>query len=146
LESITDAFYAIGRDWRFTYLNRQAEALLGRSRKDLTGKNIWEEFPAAVGSAFDASYHRAVAERVTVSFEVFYLPHDRWYEVHAYPAPDGLAVYFRDISERRQLAEALEAERRRLVEGEERLRLALEAGRMGVWDEWHFLKPEGQSL
>ena len=102
LESITDAFCTFDRDWRFTYVNRQAEVLLGRSRVDLIGKNHWEEYPDTIGTDVERNYRRAVAENVTVTFEFFYPPHDRWYELHAYPSPDGLSVYFRDVTERRR--------------------------------------------
>ena len=112
LESITDAFFALSRDWRFTYLNRQAETLLGRSHGDLDGKSIWDEFAPALGTSFEQNYRRAMDEGTTVTFEAFYPPHDRWYEVHAYPSSEGLSVYFRDISDRKRA----EAERERLVE------------------------------
>ena len=115
LESITDAFCAFDRDWRFTYVNRQAEALLGRPGEDLLGKDHWEEYPATIGTEVERNYRRAVAEDVAVSFEVFYPPHDRWYEINAYPSEEGLSVYFRDATGRRRLADALEAERRRLA-------------------------------
>ena len=78
LESITDAFCAFDRDWRFTYVNRQAEVLLGRSRDDLIGKNHWQEYPDTVGTDVEHHYRRAVAENVTATFEFFYPPHDRW--------------------------------------------------------------------
>ena len=105
LESITDAFCALDRDWRFVYANRQAEALLGRSAGDLLGKVHWEEYPATLGTEIERSYRRAVAEGVAVSFREFYPPHDRWYEIHAYPSPDGLSVYFRDVTGRVQAEE-----------------------------------------
>jgi PAS domain S-box-containing protein len=114
LESISDAFFALDRDWRFTYVNSHAESLLGRAREELIGRDIWEEFAPAVGTDFEHNYRRAVAEGVTTRFETFYPPHERWYEVHAYPSADGLAVYFRDASGRRRLIEELEGERRRL--------------------------------
>ena len=72
LESITDAFFALDRDWRFTYVNRQAEVLLGRSRDDLSGKDIWEEYAPALGTGFEHGYRRAMGEGVTVTFEEFY--------------------------------------------------------------------------
>ena len=127
LESITDAFFALDRDWRFTYVNRQAEALLGRSRGDLLGKSLWEEYPGTVGNDIERRYRRAMGGGEAVEFDEFYPPHDRWYENHLYPSPDGLSVYFRDITERRRHEE-------RLREGDERLRLATEATGLGIWD------------
>ena len=111
LESITDAFYAIDRDWRFTYVNRQAEVLLGRSRDELLGKNIWEEYTPAIETEFYGAYHHSMSENVRVTFEPFYPPHDRWYEVNVYPSPEGLSVYFRDITDRKRA----EADRQKFV-------------------------------
>ncbi|MFO0847587.1 MAG: PAS domain-containing protein [Gemmataceae bacterium] len=127
LESIGDAFFALDRDWRFTYMNSAAERLLQRSRSDLLGGSIWEEFPAAVGSTFETEYRRAAADRVTVQFQAYYPPPlDCWYAVRAYPTSSGLAVYFQDDTDRRRA----EADRRRqadrLREGEERYRTLFE--------------------
>src|SRR5919199_1125189 len=60
LESISDAFYAVDREWRFTYINKKAEELWGRSREDLLGKSIWDEFPEAVGSEYRREIERAM--------------------------------------------------------------------------------------
>jgi PAS domain S-box-containing protein len=124
LESITDAFYALDHDWRFTYMNRQAEALLQRTRDELLGQNVWEKFPETVGTLFDTQYHQAIAEQVSVVFEEFYSPLSNWYEVHAYPSQEGLSVYFHNITERRRNAEAL-VERTRLAELNADIGLAL---------------------
>ena len=105
LESITDAFYAFDRDWRFTYVNRKAEELMGRRREELLGNNVWSIYSDAVGSDFYAAYHRAMDGREVVSFEAFYPPHDRWYELHAYPSEGGISVYFRDVGERKRAEE-----------------------------------------
>jgi PAS domain S-box-containing protein len=102
LESITDAFFALDREWRFIYLNRQAESLLQKQREQVLGRVIWDEFPEAVGSPFDHEYHRAVAEQVSVKFEAFYAPLNHWIEVQAYPSKKGLSVYFRNIDQRKQ--------------------------------------------
>jgi diguanylate cyclase (GGDEF)-like protein/PAS domain S-box-containing protein len=106
LESITEAFYAVDLEWRFTYVNKEAENLLRRPRGDLLGKVLWKEFKEAIGTIFDREYRRALAENTTVKFETFYAPLDGWFEVHAYPAEEGLAVYFNDISERKQSEQA----------------------------------------
>jgi PAS domain S-box-containing protein len=107
LESMTDAFYALDRQWRFTYINRRAEQLLQRTREELLGKVAWQEFPEALAAITNEEFHRAMAEQVTVDFEVFHPPLQAWFEVHACPSPDGLSVYFRDVTARRQAEEAL---------------------------------------
>jgi len=114
LESITDGFYALDQAWRFTYLNRQAEPLLQRSRSELLGQNIWDEFPAAVNSIFYQEYHRAIAERISVEFETFYTPLNAWFSVHAYPSSEGLSVYFQDITQRKWAEEELQRQQLRL--------------------------------
>jgi PAS domain S-box-containing protein len=115
LESITDAFFALDREWRFTYINQQAEPLLRRKREEMIGKSIWDEFPDALGTNFYVQYHKATAEQVSVAFEEYLPLPDSWFEVHAYPSQDGLSVYFHDITERRQTTDAL-FERTRLAE------------------------------
>jgi PAS domain S-box-containing protein len=107
LESITDAFFALNHEWRFTYLNRQAEVLLQRKREELLGQVVWDEFPEAIGSTFYWEYHRAVAEQASVQFEAFYPPLNNWFEVHAYPAKNGLSVYFRNINQRKEAERTL---------------------------------------
>ncbi|MBD1845539.1 PAS domain S-box protein [Cyanobacteria bacterium FACHB-63] len=107
LESITDAFFALDHDWRFTYLNRQAELLLQRKREALLGRVLWDEFPEAIDSTFYQEYQRAVAEQVSVQFEAFYPPLNQWTEVYAYPAKDGLSVYFRNINHRKEVERKL---------------------------------------
>ena len=118
LESISDAFFSLDRDWNFTYLNPQAEQALGLQRGEVLGRNLWEAYPGLAESEFEREYRRVAEEGVARSFTSHYPDHDRWYEVHAYPAPDGLAVYFRDVSERMRA----EGERERLAAESERQR------------------------
>lgn len=107
LESMSDAFISLDAGWRFTYLNPQAEILVDRDRRDLVGKNLWEEYPELVGSTFDTEYRRAIREQVPIRFEAFVQRLDRTLEIRAYPVVAGLAVYFRDVSEERQRDERL---------------------------------------
>jgi PAS domain S-box-containing protein len=118
LESISDAFFALDFDWRFTYLNSAAEQLLLRPRAGLLGKVLWAEFPQAAGTLFEREYRRAMAERVTARFVERYPSLETWFEVRAYPTPTGLSVYFQGINDRRRMEEELrrsEARYRSLV-------------------------------
>jgi PAS domain S-box-containing protein len=116
LESITDAFFSLDRNWRFNYVNPQAEHVLGRSPGDLIGKIIWEVYPGLHGSVFERVYRNTMDHRVAGSVTSFYPDHDRWYEVRTYPASNGISIYFRDVTE------AGESE-------EERMRLSTEVER-----------------
>ncbi len=108
LESITDAFVTFDREWRFTYVNAEAERLLNRSRRDLLGHVVWEIFPESVGGVAFRELHRVAAERVSVTFEEFNASTQRWFSHKAYASPDGaIAVYFEDVTERKKAEEEL---------------------------------------
>ncbi|MDZ7960674.1 MAG: PAS domain S-box protein [Aulosira sp. DedQUE10] len=112
LENITDAFVAFDNSWRYTYVNGAAVKILQKTPEEIIGKHVWNEvFPSMVGSLAYQELHRAVAEQVPVSWEEFGEPVQRWLEVNAYPSAQGVAVYFRDVTERKQA----EAERERLL-------------------------------
>jgi PAS domain S-box-containing protein len=128
LESITDAFVAVDRQWRFTYINERALTTLQRTREELLGKNMWEEFPEAVGLPAYREYHRAMTSGNSVHFEEFNPWLDIWVEINAYPSEGGLAIYFRDITERKRAEEERDRLRTREIEArtqkEERRRIA----------------------
>lgn len=102
LESITEAFFAVDQEWRFTYINSKTEQFFSRCAEELLGQSLWEVFPYAVDSQFEQQSRRAVAEQVSVKFEEFYPPLQLWLQVRAYPYEGGLSVYFSDITERKQ--------------------------------------------
>ncbi|MCP1335554.1 PAS domain-containing hybrid sensor histidine kinase/response regulator [Futiania mangrovi] len=107
LESVSDAVFTLDRNWCFSFLNRRAQDLLERDRHDLIGRNIWQEFPEAAGTAFQAEYTRATETGQTARFEAYFPPLDKWFEVGAHPFAKGLAVYFRDVTEERARTEQL---------------------------------------
>ena len=112
-ERIDDAFFALDEEWRFTYVNDRATEVLDRSAEALTGRTIWEAFPGTVGSQFQEQYERAMETQESVTFEEYYEPLDTWFEVSAYPADDGLSVYFRDMTDRKARERKLEEYRQR---------------------------------
>ncbi|MBD2436843.1 PAS domain S-box protein [Nostoc sp. FACHB-110] len=127
LESITDAFAAFDREWRYTYVNEQATQLLQKTREQLLGKHLWQEiFPEVKEQLVYREFHRAVNEQVAVVLEEFIETLGKWLEIHAYPSPDGLAVYFRDITARKNAELGLR-------ESEEKFRNIVQTANEGVW-------------
>ncbi|HTG43192.1 MAG TPA: PAS domain S-box protein, partial [Verrucomicrobiae bacterium] len=105
LESITDGFFAVDKEWRFTYLNEKGVEILrplGKTRASVMGKDFWSEFPESLGTALQENYRRAAAEQITTQFESYYVPLGAWFDVRIYPSANGLSVYFRDVTRRKQ--------------------------------------------
>ncbi len=101
LESIQDGFFALDKNWTITYWNKVAERMLGRKKKEVMGKNVWDEFREAVSLKFYDEYHRAIKENIPVKFEEYFAPVEKWFDVSAFPSPLGLTVYFKDITEKK---------------------------------------------
>ncbi|GAB4094053.1 PAS domain S-box protein [Flaviaesturariibacter terrae] len=102
LESITDGFIFVDVNYRIHYWNQRAERLLAVPRDAAIGRSIWDLFPQEVGRTFHQQYERALRDQVKVSFEEYVEQLDRWFEVTAYPSADGLALYFRDVTGRKE--------------------------------------------
>lgn len=102
MDSLSTAFFFLDREWRFSFLNAEAARVLDRPRDELLGRSLWQEFPAAIGSDFETYYRHATETGEPVAFDAHYPdPLNAWFEVRAWPNPDGLAVYFIDVTERR---------------------------------------------
>jgi PAS domain S-box-containing protein len=112
LESMSDGFAAVDREWRYTYVNRAAERNTRLRRDEMLGRALWEVFPDFAGSQFESACRRAMNEGVTVHFEEYCAPLDTWFEQTMYPAADGITVYGRDITERKRMEAALDEQQR----------------------------------
>jgi PAS domain S-box-containing protein len=107
LESLTIGFYTTDRDWQFTFMNTEAERMLGRRREDLIGKSLWKEIPAMTGSEFEKGFRSALSESRSTLVESQLSPQAPWWRATAYPSEEGLAVHLRDISVERAEREML---------------------------------------
>ena len=101
LEIITDGFCLIDNDWKFTFVNGQAERMLKRRREDVLGKTLWQEFPESLGTRMERECRLALQEQRTMRFEAFYPLLNLCIHFHVYPTEDGLAIYFQDITQQR---------------------------------------------
>ena len=109
VERITDGFFTLDRNWRFSYLNEAAEEILGRTRADLTGANIWAEFPLTVDTPFHTAALQAMADGMTTGYELYYPPFDSWFAGRIYPSPRGLSVFFHNVTGQRRAESELAA-------------------------------------
>jgi PAS domain S-box-containing protein len=127
LESIGDAFFSVNKDWMVTYWNKEAEVVLGKKREDIVGRHLWTEYADAVDSDFYHQYHKAIETGETTNFEAYYPTLGKWFEASAYPTPNSLSVYFKDITLRKESD-------LRLVQANERFEKVTEATNDAIWD------------
>ncbi|WP_209318341.1 PAS domain S-box protein [Falsiroseomonas selenitidurans] len=106
-ESFSDGLCTISHDWRYTYVNRQAERLLRREAGELVGKGVWQASPAIVGTEVERQMRATAADRQTRRL-LFHNPMlGTWFDITLYPARDGLTLFFRDVSEQHRRDERL---------------------------------------
>ncbi|RYY48999.1 MAG: PAS domain S-box protein [Chitinophagaceae bacterium] len=105
---ITDAFIAFDNNWNYTYLNKQAAELHGRSIDELIGKNVWEEYPQVMNEPFFDALQIAKKTREPQRVQLYYSEVNKWYEDLIYPSEDGISVYYHDITIRKQAELALQ--------------------------------------
>ena len=108
LESITDAFYALDRHLRFTYINHRALDYFKKGREELLGRCIGDVLPVIKGTVIETQLERVLREQCSAAFETFSPVAQSWVELNIYPATQGLAVYFRDISDRKRAEQELQ--------------------------------------
>ena len=101
LESITDAFFMMDKNWHFSYVNEEATRVLKTERAAMLGHEVWKVFPGSYESEIGERYRLAMSEGTAEHFESYFEPFESWFEVHAYPSEEGLAVYFRDVTARK---------------------------------------------
>ena len=109
-ESTTDSVLIIDRDWRISYLNGPARSQLAEDR-DLIGMHLSEAFPAAADMEVLKQIREAMSEQRPTFLETLCPRTKVWYAINAFPSSQGLAIFFRDITEHKHALEA-----RRLME------------------------------
>jgi PAS domain S-box-containing protein len=102
LENINDGFIALDKNLNYTYANKQISEMLGLSAESLIGRNIWELFPDAVGSATYNAVNTALKEKKYVCNEDYYEPLDLYQENRVYPTGSGISMFIRDITKNKQ--------------------------------------------
>ena len=127
LESITDCFFILDMERRFTFVNSQTEAYFGIPKEHILGRFFTEVLPKLKGHEILRRHDEAISEHKPVHFEALSPVTGKWVELHLYPTKEGLAVYFRDVSKRKQAEEQLR-------ESREKLKFVLGSANIGDWE------------
>lgn len=116
-ERITDSFVSFDQNWNFTYVNKKAGEIFNRRPADLVGKNIWTEFPDAKQRPSYKALLQAMETQQYTYLETHHTEQDLWFENYIYPSPDGVSVFFRNISEKKRAEQQLKTseEKTRLI-------------------------------
>ena len=112
IESITDAFFTLDHEFRFTYLNQKTADILGGTIDGFLGHVVWDKCGLGFESSFAQQYRHVAQTQEKVHFEDYFEPADKWLEVDVYPSTDGLTVYFSDVTERREMEQRLRESQR----------------------------------
>jgi hypothetical protein len=107
-EILPDALICVDTEWRYTFVNSRAEALLDKPRSELLGKNSWEVFPSLVETQAYTLCHQAMAQQKAIEYEEFYPEFNKWFFIRLNPSTTGLSTYFQDISDYKQTEKALQ--------------------------------------
>ena len=102
---MSDQHFVCDAHGRYVRFNRAARDFMRRNGFDpdaLIGKVMWDEFPRLVGGPMYQAIQRALVDGISASFDARSRYASAWYEGHAYPVGDGIAVYARDVTDRRQ--------------------------------------------
>ena len=107
LERISDGFVAFDKDFNYTYVNEAGAAFLGCEVQDLIGNNYWDLYPEAKGTPFANAYLQAMETQKPIYLEEYYEFWGKWFTNRIYPSPEGLSIFFSDVTERKKTEFAL---------------------------------------
>jgi PAS domain S-box-containing protein len=105
VEGMERPLFVLDEDWRFRYINPAGARVLARTVAELIGRNVWEEFPEAVGGPFQQTYEEVRRTGQPGSTEAWFAPLATWFRADAFLTEAGVVVTYDDITERRRTEE-----------------------------------------
>lgn len=111
-DRVSDGILAVDADWVVTFANAAGARSTNVRADEIVGRPIWQAFPGLRDSAFGAFFRESFDSQSAGELEALYPPLDAWFSVRTFPSPEGMTIYFRDVTEVRQLADERERLRR----------------------------------
>jgi PAS domain S-box-containing protein len=107
LESMPDAFVNFDTNLRYTYINANAERLQAVRREELLGEDVRFIYPDAESYKTISQYEQVIREQKPLTSISYHAGFDRWVEIRAFPTPDGVSVFYKDVSAQVKAEQAL---------------------------------------
>ena len=104
LEGMAEGFVLLDHDFRLLDINAEGLRIDGRARDEVLGRSHWEVWPGTDDTESGRLYQRVMATGTAGQIESYYRWDDGrevWLDVRAYPHPEGVAVFYRDIGDRK---------------------------------------------
>lgn len=128
LESIKDGFFSVDEKFTINYWNEEAQRLTGINKVEAIDSEIWKIFPEINKRPVKQAFYKAISEKKTSNLEYHFSELNRWFELNIYPTEDGVSVYFKDITDRKN-------KEQELILSNQRFEKVTEATNDAIW-EW----------
>ena len=133
VEGMERPLFVLDERWHIRYVNPAGAQALDRTVDDLLGRDLWAEFPEAVGGPFENLYARVRGTGESGGTEAWFEPLQKWFRVDAFLTDAGLVVTYDDVTERHRTederAAAVTAREQAAAAAAESAARAEEAGR-----------------
>ncbi len=133
-DSFADAFFTVNNNWDFIYINKKAAEMYSIPIEDIYGKNIWEITPQLKASQFYVEVKKAKVKNEATRVELFHPETNQWFENWIYPMENGVSVYYREISEKKNQELNLIATKKEQEILNNRFILISQATNESIWD------------
>lgn len=107
-ENMDEVYFQLDNSWQFISANSKIKSFMGIEKNEITGKNIWDDFGKFKDSEFYIKFNEAKNNNIEIIFNAMSPETEEWYKVHAYPYPDRLEVYLKNINHEKLAQKELE--------------------------------------
>ena len=107
LARIGDPFFSFDLEWKCLYGNQRAALMTGKSQEEMLGKTFRTLLPGVFTASRATLLQRAMQEKTYLELDGLAEPLGIWFELSAYPGPDSISIFIRDVTSRKRAENAM---------------------------------------